>query len=523
MITEGNFGSSVPIPTRADFPSQEAFEQWLKKSPSPAMPNLLDIQSQVFQKLEAEILEAATSPYPRLELAKVARWNGVQPELIEQIAKTVVKERTGHDLERLEFNQVIAQLQKLELEEPDSGFREWKIQDLARRVKRTPRQLMEDYNKALCRQQPVKPLTLKEFREQQSQEVQWLVQGWLPIGSTLLFHGDGGSGKTLMIYEMIESIVLGRPWNGYQVSQGPVLLVQVDEPRQVTDERLDIRGLPDEAPLEIFSEWQAHQMPDLEAAIDALKPRLVVIDSLTAVNPTAVFSENDTEYARPILQLAALADKHQTTVVIIHHSNAEGNARGSRAIHNSVSEVWGLSVADGGDRLLRVQKTRMGRPPGRYKFAFDEDDFSFRYLGEENAEENESAATHEDRIRLWLSEDEHRWTRYTSMEIAEFLGITRHQTRRACCELWAKGLIKRVRPRRQKAYLYYFGGTTDTTASVFQNTTSDRAIVRDREDAIGDRDNEGEVLNAMRSCDREKFENSNSKISEISRSRKTIA
>jgi hypothetical protein len=285
---------------------------------------------------------------------------------------------------------------------------------------------------------------------------------------------------------------------------------------------LDIRGLPDEAPLEIFSEWQAHQMPDLEAAIDALKPRLVVIDSLTAVNPTAVFSENDTEYARPILQLAALADKHQTTVVIIHHSNAEGNARGSRAIHNSVSEVWGLSVADGGDRLLRVQKTRMGRPPGRYKFAFDEDDFSFRYLGEENAEENESAATHEDRIRLWLSEDEHRWTRYTSMEIAEFLGITRHQTRRACCELWAKGLIKRVRPRRQKAYLYYFGGTTDTTASVFQNTTSDRAIVRDCEDAIGDRDNEGEVLNAMRSCDREKFENSNSKISEISRSHDRI-
>jgi hypothetical protein len=194
-------------------------------------------------------------------------------------------------------------------------------------------------------------------------------------------------------------------------------------------------------------------MPDLENTIAETKPAFVVIDSLTAINRNCCFSENDTEYARPILQLAAIATKHNCTVLIVHHSNAEGNSRGTRAIFNSVSEVWGLSAAENGDRLLRVQKTRLGRPPGRYRFGFDEDDFSFTYQGEEGNPDAEVDATQEERIRLWLAEDAQRGRRFASIEVSELLSLSRHCARRACYELWAKGLVKRTRSGRH--YLYY--------------------------------------------------------------------
>lgn len=507
MVAKRNTSPSDTTFLPEGFDSVEQFQAWLKEPPPPMVRTSLDIQTEAFHHLEEEILLALQSPYPRLELAKVARWNQVNPELIEQVAQSLLKRRTGQDLEKLEFESVIGQLQKLELEEPDAGLREWKLQAIARRVKRTPRQLMDAYNKALCQQKPVKPMTVKEFREKQEQEVTWLVQGWIPKGSTLLLHADGGVGKTLFAYQILESVLSGSPWNGYQVHQGNCLLVQVDEPELVTAERIDIRGIRDDAPLGILSEWQVEQMANLEATIEATKPSFVIVDSLTAINRHCIFSENDTEYARPILQLAAIASKHNCTILIVHHSNADGNARGTRAIHNSVSEVWGMSVADGGDRLLRVQKTRLGRPPGRYKFAFDDDDFSFHYQGEDSGEEAEATATHEDRVRLWLHEDDRRGIRYTTLEVAEFLAMTKHCARRACYELWAKGLIKRVRPKGERTYLYYSGDVNGIDPLPINISTCDHAITSDHDPAITSNTMQGEGLNGMRSCDHEKTKN----------------
>ena len=34
------------------------------------------------------------------------------------------------------------------------------------------------------------------------------------------------------------------------------------------------------------------------------------------------------------------------------------------------------------ERHLKVEKTRLGRPPGDYLFRFDDTDFTFSYLGE---------------------------------------------------------------------------------------------------------------------------------------------
>jgi hypothetical protein len=416
--------------------------------------------SQSQAALEHELLEAtvysADRTFSKLQVAQVAKSYQVPVELAEQVANALMQKQFGLDLEVVDFQSVVKQITDIENSVPDQGLRLWKLQSLARRSKRTYRELMECYNKALLNQQPVQTMSLKQLRDRTETETKWLIPGWLPQGTNLLFYGDGGTGKTLMAYQWLESIALGRPWNGYQVSQGRCLLVQCDEPEIVLRSRMDLLQLPDDAPLDIITDWSTDAIPKLRTYIEQQRPAFILIDSLSAVNKSCCFSENDMEYARPILQLTQLCSEFNVTICLIHHSNAMGQARGTRAIHNSVSEVWGLRPGESiNERILTVQKTRLGRAPGSYKFLFGEDDYSFTYLG--HADDPDGASvTQEEKIRLWLYQDGNRSIPYTPIEVAEQCGISQPSTRKALQELWAKGLISR-RPSKygKRGYVYY--------------------------------------------------------------------
>jgi DNA-binding MarR family transcriptional regulator len=423
-------------------------------------PQVNSLWKEVTDRLEEEILEAITNAkFLKLNLAQIARWNSVPLDIVEQVAQALCQRHLGVDIEQLEFQSVVKQIENIE-QMADAGMREWKLQALARRCRRTPKQLMEAFNKAVCQRAPMPIRHISEFKKEFRKEIEWMVSGWIPRGVTILLHGMGGDGKTLLLYNLLESILSGRPWNQYKVEKGSALLVQVDEPELITAERLDIRGIGDDAQLHILTDgWTVESLPRLEHQIAANPPTLMIIDSITAVNRNSIYSENDTEYARPILQIKEMARKYGITVLLIHHSNSDGNSRGTKAIHNSVDEVWGLSKVQGtDDRLLTIQKTRLGRAPGRYRFTLEED-FSFRYLGEQHGESFDGAdPTLETKIRLWLSEPAQRGTAFAAIEVAECLQINKDSTRRTLYELWAKGLIQRRRPMGSPYYLYSVRG-----------------------------------------------------------------
>lgn len=422
---------------------------------------ITDMKREALNELLQEIYDATIAESSELHLPQIARWAGLPLETVEDIGKRLVEKKHNVDLDIDAFNEMLSRYRKIDQIE-DAGLRAWKLQGLARRYKRPVQQLTEAYSKALINQCAVKPLSPKEFRALHEAEVEWLVKGWISKGTMLLLHADGGVGKTLFSYELMESVLTGRPWNGYPVKPGKVLLVQTDEPTLVTHERIDIRGIADDAPLAILTDWQIEAMPRLENFIKEQQPELVIVDSLTSINRSCVFSENDTEYARPLLELARLGNTYGCTVIVIHHSNADGNSRGTRAIYNSVSEVWGLKKGEQlNDRLLQVQKTRLGRPPGRYRFRFDDEDFTFGYQGEaygpDDDDQNDAAATNEKRIQLWFSEGDRLGTPFTAQEVSEFLGLAYDATRRSLYELWAKGLLKRRRPKGDRQFVYFAG------------------------------------------------------------------
>lgn len=442
---------------------------------SPKDHRVTDLQLNAQAQLEEEILDAGLKQsydpaIGRLELAQIAKWTGAPIETIEQIAQEAVYRQVRVDLEESDFNGMIAQVRKIEAMS-DAGLREWKLSKLARRYKLSRSEMVNAYNKALINQAPIVPLKMSQLKEAFSQSTKWLIQGWFPSSVAMLIHGFGGTAKTLFLYEVAAAIAKGKPWNGYPVSQGEVLILQADEPPQITQERLEILEITDDDPLHVFPGWQVESMPQLESYLVEHPVKFILIDSNTSANRNTLISENDVEYARPLLQLSDIAARHNCTIAVIHHSNGNGDARGTKALHNSVSEVWALSIAneDTGERLLRVQKNRIGRPPGRYKFGFDPEQNSFTYQGQEGNDDGDEATT-EKRIELWLLENAHKGKLFEAEEIAHSLRMSVNTTRKRLYELWSKGLVQRSRIGKK---FLYFAGTLRESSPTDPNPPTD--------------------------------------------------
>ena len=287
-------------------------------------------------------------------LAQIASAHMLPLDIVRAIANDLLQTSTGENLDDEEFNAAIQQVKWVEEHIVDEGLRLWKLQAIAKRYHRSYSQLQEAYVKALVNQKPVQPMSIKDFRQKNRGRMKWLIPGWIPASTTLIIHGDGGAGKTLFTYQIFEAVVSTGIWNGHPVEKGAALLVQTDEPGLVTSERMDIRNIADDAPLEILSEWSSAALPQLATYIEQQRPKLVVIDSLSTINKESLCSEKDTEYARPLLHLRDIAERFDTCVIVIHHSNASGGVRGTTAIKNSVSEVWALRMDGPHRRVLAV-------------------------------------------------------------------------------------------------------------------------------------------------------------------------
>ena len=395
-------------------------------------------------------------------LAQIASAHMLPLDIVRAIANDLLQTSTGENLDDEEFNAAVKQVKWIEENITDEGLRLWKLQALAKRYHRTCAQLTEAYTKALINQRPIEPLSIKEFRKKHRTRTKWLIPGWIPASTTLLIHGDGGAGKSLFTYQIFEAVVNTGTWNGYPIDVGPGLLVQTDEPGRVTAERMDIRAIPDNSPMDILSDWTASGLPQLAKYIEIQMPKLVVIDSLSTINKDSICSEKDTEYARPLLHLRDIAERFNTAVIVIHHSNASGGVRGTTAIKNSVSEVRAFKNESPHRLVLLVEKTRLGNPPGKYAFEFDDSDFTFHLLGDQTSDgEIENNAGQEERIRLWLNEDDRVGIPWSTTEIAEFVAIPENSCRRVVRELWATGRISRDRFNGNRYYSYYAGQLRD--------------------------------------------------------------
>ncbi|WGV25991.1 AAA family ATPase [Halotia branconii] len=384
--------------------------------------------------------------------------------------------QSKEDRETLEYNKMIEAIRQIELECLDPGKRLFKMSKLSKKLGQSIKDLENIYFKSLIHSENEGLISMQEIIELYGNEIrQWLIHGFLPKGTTVLLHAKGGTGKTRLSYDFFYHLATGTHWQGFPVTKkSRCLVIQTDESPNDMLSALEDRGFTDDMDIRYKTKWTTDHIQHLRQEIEEFRPDIVLIDSLTSVSRHSTFTENDTEYARPILLLRDIAQEFGCTILIIHHSNSNGESRGTKAIFNSVSEVWSLkrddqNNADGLERLLTIEKSR-SRAPAAYRLRFEPEDKSWTCLGRTDEDPASPNATIKDAIVQFLLDN--RGTPFEAEEIAHAMGDNLNTVRKLCFQLVQDGIITRLKPKalgRGYSNLYLIEGETSDTSDTPKN------------------------------------------------------
>lgn len=294
----------------------------------------------------------------------------------------------------------------------------------------------------------VEVLTLEDLFNTESEAMDWLVPGLLPVGETVLLCALPKVGKSKLAIDLAFSVATGESrFLGQQTKQGRVLLITPDASAQSLKHELTRRGFrnQDTKNLHVIPRWNIDQIAVLEAELENFRPDLVVIDSLKKITAGKEISENSAEFADNIIALNDLLTRYRAAGILVHHAN-KGNdavgverARGSTAIVGACWGMWHLDRIPKQDPNNKKKMIADPKCPKRIFTAtnrdsegttlnieFNAENNSWDFMGEVGIDEQEAAQqqTHRERILNILQANSKP---LSGPEIMELLGVTREQ------------------------------------------------------------------------------------------------
>ncbi|MFP5270304.1 DnaB-like helicase N-terminal domain-containing protein [Coleofasciculus sp.] len=354
---------------------------------------------------------------------------------------------------------LIAAIERIELTEEDPSLKYLKLKECAKSFKLSAKEVDEIWMKYLIYSEGAGELqSFSQLLAKGVDYTKWVLQGLLrQVGLTIL-HAPGGGFKTTFAYDLLYCLLKGIPWEGFPVTSKKrrVLIIQTDENISDTIPTLMARGYDESLDVSFVDRWNIQNGAAFNRYLSEFDPDIVLIDSLFSVSSGSLYSENDAEYARPILLINKIAQERGKQVLMIHHSNAEGGLRGTGAIKASATAV--LSLAPDPDhpgqdspwKILSIEKFR-GRCLARYLLEFVAEFRRFIWHGEYKKQDESSSL--KDRIVKFLSA--HRNTRYEIEELMEFCGGAKASIRRAAGQLSAAGIISSCRKSQDRKTVYF--------------------------------------------------------------------
>ena len=170
----------------------------------------------------------------------------------------------------------------------------------------------------------------------------------LPSPFTVLLFGSGGDGKSMSAWSLAKHVATGSPFlvrgKYMPVQKGPVLLLNGDQSMVQLKEQLEDIEYPMDTDTYILGDWSLQNYAKFIKLMDAVKPKLVIIDSLIGCSGGKGFDENKSDFATPLYWLTQNNGSlwEPTSIIVIHHANKNGGFRGTSAIRDGVDETWAL-------------------------------------------------------------------------------------------------------------------------------------------------------------------------------------
>jgi hypothetical protein len=192
----------------------------------------------------------------------------------------------------------------------------------------------------------------------------FVVEGLIPVGSIGLIVGDSGLGKSPLIYQLALCVASGLPWLGMPTAQGPVLFLDLENgwlgSQKIRDSVMRHLALTT-CPAGFFCTQDIRNKRDLRAAIDAVKPVLVIIDTLRSYDSGA--EENNTKAGAFLQELRTICQQCGTSFLIVHHTKKPTESKNvfhSAANLETDSVLQWLNQACGARALVNQSDVRLG-------------------------------------------------------------------------------------------------------------------------------------------------------------------
>ncbi|WP_208346153.1 AAA family ATPase, partial [Aetokthonos hydrillicola] len=179
--------------------------------------------------------------------------------------------------------------------------------------------------------------------------------------------------------DLAYAVATGGLFLGEQVKQGKVLIINSDQPLNVTASYLSDRGFDEDTPnwkvigqTGNMAAWTIKDLDLLETWLSETKPDLVIIDSIRTTICYPLGLEEKSELVGHWLKEVERLVIRYGSLLWVHHDNKDTNlagvsrSSGSTAIPGNVSVHWRLEKASKDDsdpnRIFSMPKTRLFEP-----------------------------------------------------------------------------------------------------------------------------------------------------------------
>ena len=224
-----------------------------------------------------------------------------------------------------------------------------------------------------------------------------IVNDLLAVGLTL-WVGDGFSGKSSIVYQILEAVSKGEEFAGqFPTTKSHTMIIQLDEP--LANMKQKFRRMAFDPNRENFKVvWDFHPLmiPELEKWIVNNNTKVLAIDSLLRVCD-GIQDICSAEMGLFIYRLNKIASKHNISIILVHHLNRDQKKQarrvvtkndiyGSGYIYNGTSDCyafWKIKEEDSSEYrwILKNLKARSSIVDENetYEFSGNEEDYRFLY------------------------------------------------------------------------------------------------------------------------------------------------
>lgn len=220
-----------------------------------------------------------------------------------------------------------------------------------------------------------KLLTAEELRERISDRVDWIVEDLIRQSGLCLLSARPGAGKSTLMRTLATCVSTGAPFLSRRCKQGKVIWIGMEESDQDLDEALEDMGMGSSKDILYATRAEVpdeHRHAWLDAIIGQYQPSLVIIDTFGAFFPEIENINDYSNTSKAIDPLLALRAKHDTSLVVLHHTKRSADEfLGSQKILASFDVSMVMTVSPQGSRTIKTDKMRSGVPIEDTILAFD--------------------------------------------------------------------------------------------------------------------------------------------------------